>query len=359
MVFKIKRIIQLLLVVALMGSGGVASAQDTINPESNLPMLSLDDCISLALESSRTLMVSVERQEIASQDNKSAYGQFRPSLSFNASYQKSDRTDYDVQDYDYIVNRVHTYDSAMDSTAWDQQIPVPSGLVDSEIETTYKTLSGNVDLNLFSGFSKFSSLSSAKNNLKAAEASAGYTRQLIIENVITAYFNLLRYHELLKVSAEARDQAAKELERTETYFRLGSAAKSDVLQQRVRLENTKLDVVIADNNVKKAFVDLAYTMNRPLASAFVIDSSVLFTEFMVEELNSLYDEALRKRLDLQSSKHSLEARNNDITTATSGALPRLDVFANYTRSDNVSLTRRSTARVSCCVVKVRSASRFH
>ncbi len=333
---KFRHYIQLLLVTVLSATSVVVLAQDSLHLDSDLPVLSLGDCISLALESSPTILVSQERQVIAGKEITSAYGQFLPTISLSGSYQKSDRTDFDVQDYDYLPRTDYTFDSAGDSTAWIGQMAVPGGFSDKDISTTYKTLSGNADLNLFAGFSKFSTLSSAKNNLKAAEASAGYTRQLIVENVISAYYNLLRYHELLKVAAETRDQAAKELERTETYFRLGSAAKSDVLQQRVRLENTKLDVVVSDNNVKKAFVDLAYNMNRPLASGFIIDDSVLHTDFVVEDLNSLYEEALLQRLDLESSKHSLEAKNNDVTTATSGYLPRLDVFANYSRSDNES-----------------------
>jgi len=333
---KLRHLVQVFLITGFLVTGVVAFGQDTQNLDSDLPMLSLGDCISLALESSPTLMVSQERQIIAGQDIRSAYGQFLPSVSFSGSYQKSDRTDFDVEQYDYVPHTIYTHDSAGDSTSWMQSVPVSKGVDDNSISTTYKTLSGTAELNIFAGMSKFSTLSSAKNSMKAAEASSGYTRQLIIEDVITAYFNLLRYHELLKVAAETRDQAGKELERTETYFRLGSAAKSDVLQQRVRHENTKLDVVISDNNVKKAFVDLAYTMNRPLAAAFTIDSTVLHTQFEVEELTSLYEEALAQRLDLQSNKHSLDARNDDITTATSGVFPRLDVYANYSRSDNES-----------------------
>jgi outer membrane protein TolC len=163
-----------------------------------------------------------------------------------------------------------------------------------------------------------------------------YTRELVAENVIAAYFNLLRYARLREVAIETRDQAAKELERTETYFRLGSAAKSDVLQQRVRLENTKLDFVVADNSVKKAFADLAYAMNRPLAAPFRIDIAALETDFEIEDVNTLYDEALRSRNDLKASEYTVEARHKDVTTATSNLLPRVDLFASFNQYNNQS-----------------------
>jgi outer membrane protein len=204
------------------------------------------------------------------------------------------------------------------------------------VNTKYRDINGRANLNVFSGFSKFSGLSSAKHSLEAAEADLGYTRELVAENVIAAYFNLLRYQRLLVVAVETRDQAAKELERTETYFRLGSSAKSDVLQQRVRLENTKLDVVIADNTVKKAFADLAFNMNRPMAASFNVDSTVLNTEYAVENVSALYTEALSVRKDLKSSEHTVDARNKDVTSASANLLPRVDVFAGFNSYNNES-----------------------
>ena len=91
---------------------------------------------------------------------------------------------------------------------------------DQTTHTKYKDISGRANLNLFSGFAKFSTLSSTKHGLQAAEAAVGYTRELVAEDVIAAYFNLLRYQKLLEVAIETRDQAAKELERTETFVTL-------------------------------------------------------------------------------------------------------------------------------------------
>jgi outer membrane protein TolC len=138
------------------------------------------------------------------------------------------------------------------------------------------------------------------------------------------------------VARDSRDQAAKELERMDTYFRLGSAAKSDVLQQRVQFENTKLAVVIADNNIQQGIANLAYAMNRPLAASFAVDGGVLATDFEVEEVAAMYDEALRNRLDLQSSERNVEARRGDAKAVAGGLFPRVDLFGNYNRDNNES-----------------------
>ena len=311
----------LVLIVLPMASGAAesTSATDPAPPVTGHDqVLTLQQCIDLALEYNPTLLIASERLHIAGKDVSDAWGAFLPDLSLSRNYQKADRTDFDVQTYQpAIIDSIQIRDHFTDDLlTWYSQINVPAGVEAQTIHTKYKDWNGRATLNVFSGFSKFSSLSSAKHGRAAAEATLGYNRELVVQDVLTAYYNLLRYQKLEDVALEARDRAAKELERTQTYFRLGSAAKSDVLQQKVQLENTKLDAVVAHNNVAKAFADLAFVMNRPLAEQFSVDSSVLDTDFQVEDVSTLYDEALANRLDLHSSEEQVLARRKDITTAS-------------------------------------------
>ena len=322
-----------LLTVAVLVAAAYAPAalaQETVDLNADLPMLSLGDCVNLALDSSPTLMISDERRHIAGEDVTAAMWSFAPDINLSRTWNKSERTDFDVDEL--VPGTYRTFDSENHFTVWDAMVPT-GNTIDDNINTRYADWAGRASMNIFRGFGKFSNLSSAKNSLKAAEASRAYTREQVVQNVVMAYYNLLRSAELLEVAMETRDQVAKELEKTETYFRLGSAAKSDVLQQRVQLENSRLDVVRADNAVKMDFVDLAYAMNRPLVSAFQVDRSILDTDFAIGPVDTLFAEAQTNRLDLKSSEYYLEARRNDVTTATSSAWPSLDLFINYTYQD--------------------------
>jgi len=328
-----------LLVAAMAGSGSAQEATSDGAPAAPvLPVLSLDDCVRLALADSPTLQITEQQRGIAAQDVRGAWGAFLPNLSVGYNWQKSERTDFDVaQEVDGTTYRVPTIDP---NVVLEFPTRIPSGeFADESVNSKYKSLTGRATLNVFDGFAKYGTLSSAKYNLDAADATVGYTRERVVEEVVAAYFNLVRYGELAAVAREARDQAARELERTETYFRLGSAAKSDVLQQRVRLENTKLDVVVADNRVKQGQANLAYAMNRPLEDSFTVDRTVLQTDFAVTDVAALYGEALGNRLDLQSSEKTLAARRQDVKTARGGLYPRLDVSGSYNRDNNESQFR--------------------
>lgn len=324
--------ISLLTVAVLVATAGAPAvlAQETVDLDADLTVLSLGDCVGLSLESSPTLMISDERRNIAGQDVKAAWWNFAPSVNLSRTWNKSERTDFDTDEFGPAT--FQSVDSAGDVTVWGTSAAT-GNTIDETINTKYKDWGGQVRMNVFNGFGKFSSLGSAKQSLRAAEATQDYTREQIVQNVVMAYYNLLRSAELLEVAIETRDQVAKELEKTETYFRLGSAAKSDVLQQRVQLENSRLDVVRADNAVKMDFADLTYAMNRPLASAFQVDRSILDTDFVIGPVDDLFSEALTNRLDLKSSEYNLEARRKDVTTATSSAWPSLDLFLNYTYQD--------------------------
>lgn len=297
------------------------------------PVLSLQDCVGIALQNSRELAIREQEQEQAGDAVTEAWGAFLPNLNLSRTWQRASRTDFEVPQYDYMLHRL--VDTMGDTLIIPEQGDV-SQFGDEIVNSTYRDYRATSTINLFNGGAKFSSLNSARAGLKAARASAGYSGALVVQAVSAAYYDLLRYQALLKVARETRDLAAGELERSETYFRLGSAAKSDVLQARVRLENTRLEVVRAENAVAQAFAQLAHAMGRPLAEPFEIDDSALHTDFAVADLETLYASSLSGRLDLQAQALTASARRSDVWTASAGLWPQLNVQASYTRYNNES-----------------------
>lgn len=324
-----------LVVLSAVGPVAAATTQETVAPAAGqeLPVMSLAQCVKLALVDSPSLEIARQQRGMAAQDVRGAWGAFLPSLTLSYNWQKSERTDYDVAQTEFGTYPMTTVGG--DTLLFPTQVAT-GAVMDETNSSKYKSLTARAQLNVFDGFAKYGTLSSARHGLEAADASTGYAHERVIESVIAAYFNLVRYQELARVARDSRDQAAKELERMDTYFRLGSAAKSDVLQQRVQLENTKLAVVVADNNIQQGIANLAYAMNRPLAASFAVDGGVLATDFEVEEVATMYDEALRNRLDLQSSERNVEARRGDARAVAGGLLPRVDLFGNYNRDNNES-----------------------
>lgn len=308
-----------------------AAAQEPVGT-----VLTLEDCVRIALDSSASLRIRDLEQDIAEQNVKAAWGALLPDLTVSASWSKSKRTDFDLEEPVYDVFERPYLDTAGDTLYLPEQRVVDVVINDVGITSTSKDISGTANLTLFDGLANINRIGSARASREAAALNRDWSRELVIQNVATAYYDLLRYVKLREVAVETRDQAQAELERTETYFRLGSAAKSEVLQQRVRLEQTRYDLVVADNMVEKAAADLAYAMNQPLAEQVSVDTSPLFTEMALEDVDILYAEALEQRLDLASSRLGVEASSRDARAASGALLPRVDAFGRFSRSNNES-----------------------
>ena len=296
-------------------------------------VLTLNDCIRRALENSASLRVRHAETEIAGQNVTDAWGAFLPSLSASGNYGKSDRTDFDAQ-YGVYETRERLFETVQgDSVFIPYEAMVGFAFRDVTVKSTSKSWGLSANLNLFDGLANVNRLKASQARHVASRYGAGYTREMVIQNVSVAYYDLLRFKKLREVAAESYEQAAAELQRTETYFRLGSAAKSDVLQQRVRLGQTSYDLVVAENRVKKAMADLAYAMSLPPTDHLAVDTSPLATSLVLDEdVGQLYARALESRLDLQGAQQEIHAAERSAAAAGGAVLPRLDLYVRYSRS---------------------------
>jgi hypothetical protein len=83
----------------------------------------------------------------------------------------------------------------------------------------------------------------------------------VTELVIDTYLNLLRAKLLLGVAVDAERVAHDQLDRTQALYELGSSARSDVLKQQVQHNQTRLNLVRANQLERQAHVDLEWAMN--------------------------------------------------------------------------------------------------
>jgi len=311
-----------------------AFAQDESSTAGRGTVYTLSECVTIALAGSPSLAISEANTDIARHGVRQAWGAFLPDFSVSRTWNKSERTDFDVAQTDPGVIQLPTTDPLI-TVPWQTQFP--NGLIaDQTTNSSYQDYGMSSNWNLFSGFSKFGGLKSSRNDLHASEASQAYSRQLVIQNVVVAFVKLLRDERLLEVKRDAEELAQRELEKSETYHRIGSAAKSDVLQAKVRLEQTRLDVIRARNAAEQSFAELAHSMNRPLANRFDVDPSLMESGLDIAHLETLFDEALTNRQDLHSREYQVEARKGDVTSAGANLLPRIDLFARYSRYENES-----------------------
>jgi outer membrane protein TolC len=209
------------------------------------------------------------------------------------------------------------------------------GLVD--VESRFRSDGQRLDAGwtVFNGFDRFAEGRQSAAALSSAGSNLEYQRRLTRERISDAYYDLQRAYARVDVAIESEELAAQELERSETYFELGISTKSDVLQAKVRHQQTRLDVVRERTGERRAFILLAFAMSIPGADPFRISEELPAVERVeVRELDDLIQQAGQDRLDITAAEFTLDARGHGVTRARSRYYPQISIFGVLSRSSN-------------------------
>ena len=311
--------------------------------------VTLQECIEVAKVGSATLGVYEEDLEAARSEKRAAKAQWLPDLTASAGWQRSERTDFDVDDYSnfdivagapmIFVDENGNFLGQLEiggQQAYQPQL-VPLGTHNEKVLQTFSSATLRSTWTVFDGFGRISGIKATSAALRASEAALEYQETVLVQDVSEAFYNVLRAQKQVEVAQETQKVAQEELKRSQTYFDLGIATRSDVLQAHVRYQQTQLDTVRARNGERQAFVMLTHLMNIPGAQRFKLafDLPGDISSAEIPELTSLLQEARKKRLDLVSSREQLQANGYRITEARSSYWPQLSIFgsASYNRSE--------------------------
>lgn len=123
-----------------------------------------------------------------------------------------------------------------------------AGQENQQLFATNATL--EVRQNLFSGFSRFAGTSSAKALKRAEENTLAAVQQNVILEGVTAYLNVLRNRELVRLNAGNEDAIREQLDLEDERVNRGSGISVDVLLAKSRLQIAKEQSVAFDGALK-------------------------------------------------------------------------------------------------------------
>lgn len=272
-------------------------------------VLSLEDCISIAIENNPDIGISQSGLKTAENGLLQSYGQLLPS--FNVGF---------TGGHAYYGPSSIQYDA--------QGRPVQNEGFD------YGSYSFNMSsgITLFDGGRNITKIQSSIKRRDAAREELRYAKDIVTAMVINKYYNLVRAKMLLVVAEESMDQAKQNLDRSEALLEVGSATRADVLKARVRYSNTRLTMIRTRNAVEFAREDLVSVLSVRGDPLFDVDTTMVI-EFIEPDSETEIDFALVNRSDLRSLELSKGAAQASITSAKSGWWPTIGAGFNYSWSD--------------------------
>lgn len=261
-------------------------------------IVSIDDCVKLALYNNPTIRYAISNSDIYKSKIAQAWANYFPQFSVGTAYSKNKmlatnfkfpRMKYDLWNAAAIEGSLLLYD-----------------------------------------FGKTRQVANIAK--KAHEASISDIQTAIndtVYNVKAAYFQYLYTLRQQQVLQSTVDKFNKHYLEAKAAYEVGVKAKIDVVTAEYNLSNAKLDLIKAKNQVEAAKAQLNNTMGLPSYSNYNVTDKMEISEYNLD-FDKLIEQAYELRPELQSVIKKAEASKIAITSSKLAFTPDLRGFGSYT-----------------------------
>jgi outer membrane protein TolC len=273
-----------------------------------IPKLSLQEAIDLAVTRNRQLRAAGERQEAAARGVGQARGAFFPRVDI-------------VEGFSYTDKPTLVFSSLLDQASFKQQNFALSSLNNP---TPLTNLSSQIRLEqpLYTGGRLSANLAQARANAEAFEETAKRMRQEVIFRVTEAYYTSLLADGNLQVVERALRSARAHMERAEDLFNKGLAVRADFLRTEVLAGSLERERLEAENAVTISRSRLRQLMGID-AKQFQLTERVGADALPIEDLDALAARAKEVRPDLKVREKELEKAGEMVRVAEADYFPSL------------------------------------
>jgi outer membrane protein len=297
-------------------SAGLAVAQDS-------PVLSLEDCIEIALKGNATIQNAVYSNESFAEDVTSSYSGILPSANLSAS---SGRYKQGKKPGDFADVTV-----GIDSTTGNA---IVERRFFSQPGFTVNTNRFGISVNqkIFDGGEWWNAIRYAKSEKNVSDLNLKNTINSTIQLVHERFFDLLKQQKLLEVNELAVQRSKDQLEKTEKMFELGAVAKVDVFRSKVNYGNDRIQLLTQQNAVLAAKNQLNIALGRDPQHPVEIKAD-LALGLPEKGVAALVDMAYSNNPDLHSAEQSIMSRDLNVSRSYGILYPNLTAYFNYDRSN--------------------------
>lgn len=281
--------------------------------------LTLEQAVAIALERNLNVVQAQNNVEAAQASALAAHGTYLPTLSASGGWTRTQL------DYPATVGVTQ------------------GGEVVSGFSVTNNFRTGiEAGYTIFDGFQREAGLNSAVSRAVSSEFSSYRTRQTIAFQTESAYINVLRSEQLVRVNEENLKRDRRQLERITEANRVGALSLADVYRQQSAVASDELALITAQNNYNKAKADLMSFIGLDLSEEYVLEDPSLSVNITQDEVArtmgqysnfaELVSRALAARPDYMGAQENHAAASSGVSAARAGYFPTLSAFAGYTLS---------------------------
>lgn len=292
---KIQKLIlifsMILLTLPAFASGG---GNSQTGPET----LSLENCLDTAFKNSQDIKAVMQNVAIAKAQVRQEEGGVWPTLGYEITGSDSD------------------------------QDQVSDVMPSKQMSTAVISLTQP----LYNGGKLTQGIKLAKLNLENVMEDEGKTRQTVIFNVKSAYYQVWLAQQMEKVAEASYDNLGRHARQVESIYQIGKASKFDLLRAQVEHENLKPEVIKAQNAVILAKLNLANIIGLEKKRDYRVDydaSKLQLPEEVGLDSEMLLMQAYQNRPELKKFEKLQEIAKLQTDMAHAGYKPSVALTGSY------------------------------
>lgn len=197
----------------------------------------------------------------------------------------------------------------------------------SSLQSTTQGTSVSLQQTIFDSGKREIGIADSRGSVRSATLGLQDTRETVILNVTTSYYELLRTKDLVRVAESGLGRAKTTVEATKAFVDAGSSAKKDILQAQADYSNAEVQAIQARNNVRLAQTALRQAMGLVSVEDIVTPDQAIpappetpDTKVATDYIN----QALDNRPDLKQTVIGVDSSRRSVRLARINAGPTLD-----------------------------------
>ncbi|OFX79674.1 MAG: hypothetical protein A2X20_03235 [Bacteroidetes bacterium GWE2_40_15] len=273
-------------------------------PEGEDKKLTLEDCISKALESNYSVIISGNNLEITK--NNVTLAPFLPTVTLGSRVSDSKLNQRNYSSQESIDNSVSKSTSVINSAS--------------------------LNWRLFDGLSMFASREKQIELLAQGEFNFRSVVENLIMKISTHYYQIISLQNQVNLLTELVAISQVRYNQALTRYNIGSDSGLEYKQAKIYLNSDSSRLMLQKENLKNGYLELYRMMNIPFDSNYIISDTIIPERQL--NLNELLEMALEANTSLNSIRAGERVAQLDTKIATSSRYPTLDLSAGYNYNIN-------------------------
>ena len=277
-----------------------------VNSSAQETMLTVDDCMSYAVEHNHDIRISRLTHDNRRADHTQAIGAFLPSVNASVGVQ-------------------YNFGRAID----------PETNTYTNVSTFYNGYSIQASLPVFDGFQRLNQLRAAKASLLMGNSQIRAQQDELALQVFEAYCNVMYYQGTVKMAEEKRLQSELTLRQTQVMAEIGQKSEADVAQMEAQLAGDDYEITRQLNALSTALLTLKQLMNYP-------ETDTLLLAGTLEDERIGHTTEYAENPDLEAAQYNVVVARRNLSIAKGALSPSISISGGMSTSYNKMLHNPTT-----------------